>query len=116
MSKTMQQIIKELQQDSDLNQKQVAAYLAIDPSLYYKYENGIQPWPLRHVIKLAELYKVSLDYITGRTNSQAGLEGLNQNLLKDYSVGEMISDVLAMNEEDRRHVVKTISILKAKKA
>ena len=51
-----------------MKQKEVAAYLMCDQSLYSKYERGERPLPLECAAKLADLYRVSVDYLMGRTN------------------------------------------------
>lgn len=60
--------IKDLREDRDLAQKQVADYLLCDQSLYSKYERGIRPLPLEFADRLADYYNVSVDYLIGRTN------------------------------------------------
>ena len=53
--------IRDLREDRDLKQKEVAAYLMCDQSLYSKYERGERPLPLELADKLAEFYGVSVD-------------------------------------------------------
>ena len=60
--------IRDLREDNDLKQKQVADYLMCDQSLYSKYERGERPFPLEYADKLADFYNVSVDYLLGRTN------------------------------------------------
>lgn len=60
--------IRDLREDNDLTQKQVSEYLLCDQSLYSKYERGEREIPLNLLIKLADYYKVSLDYLVGRSN------------------------------------------------
>ena len=60
--------IRDLREDNDRTQKQVAAYLMCDQSLYSKYEREERPLPLEYADRLADYYKVSLDYLLGRTN------------------------------------------------
>ena len=64
----MQLRIRDLREDADLTQKQVAAFLLCDQSLYSKYERGERPLPLETAIRLADLYGVTLDYLTGRSD------------------------------------------------
>ena len=59
--------IRDLREDRDLKQKQVADYLLCDQSLYSKYERGERPLPLDYADKLADFYGVSVDYLLGRT-------------------------------------------------
>lgn len=60
--------IRDLREDNDLKQKQLADYLMCDQSLYSKYERGERPLPLEYADKLADYYGVSTDYLLGRTN------------------------------------------------
>lgn len=61
--------IRDLREDKDLKQKDLAAYLAIDQSTYSDYENGRINVPIEQLIKIADYYGVSLDYIVGRTDN-----------------------------------------------
>ena len=60
--------IRDLREDRDLKQKQVADYLLCDQSLYSKYERGERALPLDYADKLADFYGVSVDYLLCRTN------------------------------------------------
>lgn len=60
--------IRDLREDKDLKQKQIADYLMCDQSLYSKYERQERPLPLELADKLADYYGVSVDYLLGRTN------------------------------------------------
>jgi transcriptional regulator with XRE-family HTH domain len=62
--------IRDLREDADLTQKQVAEILLCDQSLYSKYERGEREFPLELAIKLADYYHVSLDYLVGRTDKK----------------------------------------------
>ena len=63
----MQLRIRDMREDADLTQRQVADYLHCDQSLYSKYERGERAIPLAAMIELAKLYKTSLDYLAGLT-------------------------------------------------
>lgn len=60
--------LKDLREDHDLAQKQVAALLGIDQRVYSNYELGKRSLPLRHLVTLAEYYHVSTDYLLGLTD------------------------------------------------
>lgn len=62
------QRLRDMREDSDMKQTQVAELLGIQQTVYSRYERGFQTIPLEHLIKLAEYYNVSLDFLTGRTN------------------------------------------------
>ena len=59
--------LRDLREDRDMKQKEVAAILGIDQRVYSNYETGKREIPLRHLMVLADYYQVSLDYLTGRT-------------------------------------------------
>ena len=60
--------IRDLREDKDLKQKEIAEYLVCDQSLYSKYERGERELPLRYAVQLAEFYHVSVDYLVGLTD------------------------------------------------
>ena len=63
--------IRDLREDRDLTQRQIANYLMCDQSLYSKYEREERPIPLDLADKLADYFGVSLDYLIGRTSIKA---------------------------------------------
>ena len=60
--------IRELREDSDLTQREVAAYLNMAQPQYFRYEQGYRDVPTDVLIALADLYHTSTDYILGRTD------------------------------------------------
>ena len=59
--------IRDLREDADLKQRQIADLLCCDQSLYAKYEREERVLPLEYADKLADFYGVSVDYLLGRT-------------------------------------------------
>ena len=60
--------IRDLREDKDKTQKDIANYLNMQLTVYQRYERGERELPLWAAIQLANYYKVSLDYLVGRTN------------------------------------------------
>ena len=60
--------IRELREDHDMTQRQVAAFLNMPQSQYFRYEQGYRDIPTDVLIALADLFKTSTDYILGRTD------------------------------------------------
>ena len=58
--------LRDLREDSDLTQRQVAEILGIDQRVYSTYETGKRDLPLQHLITLADFYHVTTDYLLGR--------------------------------------------------
>ena len=65
--------IRDLREDSDLTQQQVAQELGTSQTMYARYERGANEMPIRHLIRLCELYNVSSDYILGLTDERRPL-------------------------------------------
>lgn len=61
--------LKDLREDRDMTQAQIAALLGTAREQYNKYELGKQEIPFHHVITLARFYNVSIDYISGISDS-----------------------------------------------
>ena len=59
------EILRELREDRDLTQKEIAAVLGTTQQVYSRYEKGENEMPVRHVIALCRYYKVSADYVLG---------------------------------------------------
>lgn len=62
--------IRALREDKDLSQKQIAAILGMSQTGYSKYETGENDIPTHILIKLADFYHTSIDYILERTNEK----------------------------------------------
>ena len=62
--------IKDLREDSDITQKEVAAYLHVRQNTYSQYENGQRQLPIEYLIALAKFYGTSTDYILGLTEER----------------------------------------------
>ena len=63
------QRLRDLREDRDMNQTQIAALLHTSQTVYSRYERGYQTIPVEHLLILADFYGVSVDYIFGRTNN-----------------------------------------------
>lgn len=63
------QRLKDLREDKDMKQVQIAELLGIHQTVYSRYERGAQNIPLEHLLFLADYYSVSTDFILGRTDN-----------------------------------------------
>lgn len=70
--------LKELREDRDLNQTQVAKYLNMSQTGYSKYETGENDVPTKILIELAKFYNTSIDYLLELTNEIKPYERLKQ--------------------------------------
>ena len=63
--KTHLERIRDLREDNDKTQAEIAKYLGTTQQVYSRYEKGENEIPVRHIISLCRYYKVSADYILG---------------------------------------------------
>lgn len=101
--------IRELREDNDKTQKEVADYLQTPYQYYAVYEKGGSEISFERAIALANYYDVSLDYIAGRTNSKKGMSygELTENeqiLLNTFS---------KMNEEEKKKAAELLNTILA---
>ena len=62
--------LENLRIDNDLTQAEIAIYLGCQREVYRRYEKGTRQIPVDFLIKLSELYNVSIDYLVGITNEK----------------------------------------------
>lgn len=60
--------IRDLREDHDKTQKNIADMLGTSQTMYARYERGASELPVRHLIRLARYYNVSMEYIVGLTD------------------------------------------------
>lgn len=61
--------IRDLREDNDYTQVQIAEILGTSQTMYARYERGANELPIRHLDTLCDFYNVSADFILGRTNN-----------------------------------------------
>lgn len=62
--------LRDLREDADLKQRQLAELLSVSQATYSRYESGELDVPSSVLIRLADFYSVSIDYILGRTDKR----------------------------------------------
>ncbi len=62
--------LRDLREDKDMNQTQIAKLLFTSQTVYSRYERDVLTIPVEHLLILADFYGVSTDYILGRTNNK----------------------------------------------
>lgn len=70
MTKSYIERLKELREDNDFMQKDIAEVLNTTQQVYSRYEKGENEIPVRHIITLAKFYKVTTDYILGLSDKK----------------------------------------------
>lgn len=68
--KTYMERMRELREDSDLTQYDIAKLLKTTQQTYSRYEQGINEFPIRHLITLCRFYRVTSDYFLGLSDER----------------------------------------------
>lgn len=101
------QRIRDLREDSDKTQADVAEYLGTTAQHYGKYENGNAEIPFERAIALAKYYNVSLDYIAGMTNNKLGLA--SSDLTDEQQA--LLCRVESMTDSEKKKAVELLKKL-----
>ena len=70
MNQALVKRIRDLREDNDKTQQEIADVLGTSQTLYARYERGANELPIRHLIRLCKYYHVSADYILGLKDIQ----------------------------------------------
>lgn len=98
------QRLRDLKEDMDLKQSNVAKIISVSENQYGRYERGENDIPLEKAIILADFYNVSIDYIAGRTNDK---KGFNKSDLPPSEV-DLIKKFRTLTEKQRGIIIGRI--------
>ena len=110
------QRLKDLREDKDLLQKDIADVINTSSNYYGDYEKGKRDIPTSRMIELAKFYNVSMDYITGLTNDKGGLhKNTDQeklileyyNSLNDFRKGQVFHLLKELMKEQEEEIAKS---------
>lgn len=102
--KSPYEILRELREDKDMKQADIAALLGTSQQYYSKYETGKHAMPVHYLVILADFYGVSLDYLLGRTACRIRPEDYQKPIVAEYTADRMLADVLTLDHKGRQSV------------
>lgn len=105
------EILRNLREDKDLKQIDLANLLCITQQAYSNYENAKSEIPLNHLIKLAEFYNVSTDFLLGRVSYKHNLSSLNKLLLNTITYGELLNKISKLNVSKLNSLIDFLNYL-----
>lgn len=103
--------LKNLRQDNNLSQKQVAAYLGIPQQTYSNYERDTREIPAVHIIRLSQLYHVNADSLLGIDTAQTDAFDLSAPFVPDLSLEAVTLHLLKLNRHNRLELIRFLSYL-----
>lgn len=102
------QIIRDLREDNDLKQSDLAKVLSVSQQYYSKYEMGQYELPIRHIITLAKFYNISADYLLGLTDYSDMLG--NSDISTPTKI--LVNDILELSDKSKKAVKDYVELLK----
>ena len=109
--KELKQLIRDLREDHDLTQREVAAYLGVSQQTYSNYENGVREIPTNTVVALARFYKVITDYLLNSNSGYLGNTNLSSTYLDETTLHDIMYDIQGLDDDARKELLRFIRFL-----
>ncbi len=103
--------LRDLREKSRKTQADISNMLGTTQQIYSRYENERTDLPLRHLVKLADYYQVSADYILGRTSYPKEPPEMDKPFLKNVTYGEVNDRISAFTTSTRKMLIQYIKYL-----
>ena len=107
------EFLMKLRKEKGILQKEVAAHLHMSVSTISSYEKGVHAPDLDTLIKLADFYEVSTDYLLQRTKYKANISTLNKRLSDNYTItiGELMNTTLELDQHNTNALLDYYELL-----
>ena len=105
------EFLAELRKERRLLQKEVANYLNVTVATVSNYEKGVHSPDLDTLVKLADFFDVSTDYLLQRTDYKASLNMLNKTLTADYRVCDLLNTTLELDQHNMEALLDYYELL-----
>lgn len=106
------ELLTMLRKEKGYLQKDVAAYLHLTVATVSNYEKNVRMPNLETLVRLADLYDVSTDYLLQRTRCKTGVRALGRHLSADCTVGDLINTILHLDRFGIRFLLECCDLLR----
>ncbi len=100
-----------LRENKEIGQKELAKLLHVSVSTISNYENNVHEPALHTIIKIADYFNVSVDYLLNRTNYQYPMSYLEQPLIDNYSCSDILNTVIQLSKPSRSTLMEQLDLL-----
>ena len=94
----------------NVSQSKLANDLLIGQSTMSEYDNGVKQPPISVLIKIADYFNVSLDYLTGRTNIKMTISTLQDKLVTESGNKMSIRDIIQLDSDEKEAIINLIKL------
>lgn len=106
------EILKELREKKGFTQKQLAEALYLSKTAVSQYENGTHTPSIETLIKLADIFDVSIDYLLGRTVIPVTFSALKKSFTHNENIDDFIGMLLSLDYQHRTDLLKQMNYIK----
>lgn len=106
------EVLTKLRKEHGYFQKDVADYLNLAVATVSNYENNVRMPDLETLVKLADLYDVSTDYLLQRTHCRTSVRMLGKRLSADFTVGDLVNTTLHLDRSSTRFLLECCDLLR----
>lgn len=106
------ELLAMLRKEKGFLQKEVADYLHLSVATVSNYEKNVRMPNLETLVRLADLYDVSTDYLLQRTGCRAGVRAFGRHLSADFTVGDLVNTTLHLKRSDIRFLLECCNLLR----
>lgn len=105
------ELLASLRRERGILQKELAAYLNVTVATISNYEKGVHAPDYETLVKLADFFDVSTDYLLQRTEYKSSIQTLNQKLVVNYTVSELVNAILQLNQNSMTALIDYYELL-----
>ena len=104
-------LLTELRKERGILQKEVASYLKVTVATISNYEKGVHTPAFATLVKLADFFDVSTDYLLQRTDYKASINSLNEPLFVNYTVSDLLNAIIKLDQRSMELLVDYYELL-----
>lgn len=105
------ELLAKLRKERGILQKELANYLNVTVATISNYEKGVHAPDYETLIKLADFFDISTDYLLQRTDYRSSISTLNERLLVDYKVCDLLNAILELDQKSMTALVDYYELL-----
>ena len=94
------ELLARLRKEKGILQKEVATYLNVTVATISNYEKGVHSPDYETLVKLADFFDVSTDYLLQRTNYRASINTLNKKLIVNYTASDLLNAIMQLDQRN----------------
>lgn len=105
------ELLARLRKEKGILQKELATYLNVTVATISNYEKGVHSPDYETLVKLADFFDVSTDYLLQRTDYRASISTLNKRLIVNYTASELLNAIMELDEYNMKALLDYYELL-----